>query len=113
MGRIEVEGMILVGLHEAMSILDKSRATVFRLLNSSELIKVDVAGTRKLYITMESIERYKNHGPQFELRELEPQSVLNRRRRELAKRFPLLFKEHPSPPGKCPSVHGRPPSQAK
>jgi hypothetical protein len=112
-GRIEVEGMVLVDLGEAISLLGKSRATVFRLLKNSELIKIDVGGTKTLYITLESIERYKNHGPQFELKELEPDSVRSRRRRELEKRFPNLFKSRPSPPGKHRAVHGRLSSRAK
>jgi hypothetical protein len=84
--------MVLVELAEAMELTGKSRATVFRLLSSGELVKIDVNGTRTLYITLESIERYNNHGPQFELKELEPEPVRKRRKIELRKRFPHLVK---------------------
>jgi len=84
--------MALVDLAETIELLGKSRATVFRLLAASELIKVDVGGTRTLYITLESIERYKHSGPQFLLKELEPEPVRKRRRIELKKRFPHIVK---------------------
>ena len=92
MGRIEVEGMILVDLPEAIELVGKSRATVFRLLKAGELTKIDVGGTKTRYVTLESIDRYKNHGPQFMLKELEPDSVRKKRRTELKRWFPQQFK---------------------
>jgi hypothetical protein len=91
-GRIETEGMTLVDLKETMEVLGKSRATVFRLLKKSDLIQVPVAGTRTVYITLESIERYQKRSPQEALKVLEPDSARAERQEHLKKRFPQVFK---------------------
>ena len=59
MGRIETAGQVLVDLPETIELLGKSRATIYRLLTDNNLIRVSVRGTRTLYITLDSIERFK------------------------------------------------------
>jgi hypothetical protein len=56
-GRIETTGETLVDLEETISLLNKSRITVFRLIRRGELVKINVGGANRLFITEDSIKR--------------------------------------------------------
>jgi len=90
-GRIETEGQVLVDQKEAMKLLGCSRSTLFRRIRKSDVIQIHVAGTREVYITLDSIDRYLHRGPQFQLKELEPDKVRKRRRAELKRWFPHIM----------------------
>jgi hypothetical protein len=93
-GRIETEGMVLVDQKEAMSILGCSRATLWRRIKDESLYRIHVTGSRTVYVTLESVMRVKNPGPQFVLKDLESDEDLRRRAESLVKRFPRVFKQH-------------------
>jgi len=97
-GRIEAGGQILVDLEEAMELLSKSRATVFRMLSAGDLTRVHVVGTRTLYIDIGSIRDKVLDGPQFRLKGLEPMSTRKKRQMALCERFPHIFKGRPNLP---------------
>ena len=49
-------------LPEVKKLLNRTRSTIYRLMETSDLIQVHVRGDRATYITLESIERYKSKG---------------------------------------------------
>lgn len=94
MGRIEKGSEVLVDLNEAMKLLGKSRATVFRMISKGLLVKIDVGGSRKLYLTLDSIDRCKRAPGCISVADIfcnEPIEVARRRRSELAKNHPEIF----------------------
>jgi hypothetical protein len=103
-GRIETAGQTLVDLHEAMELLGKSRATVFRMMTADILIRVPVRGVRTPYITLDSIERSKNPTPEFLATQTDNHYPLKTLSQELAaqqevqKRFGHILTSRPSLP---------------
>ena len=115
-GRIETQGMVLVDLQEAMELMGKSRITIFRQIKAGNLIQVYVHGDPRLYVTLDSIERYRHGGPQIKVKLLEntafPEDDTQRRLRdrEIRKRFPHFFKSRPDPPQMAFPFLDQPPS---
>lgn len=103
MGRIETEGQVLVDLRETMEILGKSRATIFRMLSDSTLIRIAVRGRRTLYITLDSIERSKKPMPEFIASPtdnyylIETEVQRERLKKEIARRFSHTLRSRPGP----------------
>lgn len=98
MGRIETEGLVLVDLQETMELLDKSRATIFRMIKRSDLIQVSVARTRTVYLTIESVEQHRRGPILHALDLIVPDAEKEARRKHLRLRFPHIFKRYRSHP---------------
>lgn len=91
MGRIVVEGENLIDVEEVGSILGISRATVFRLIEAGRLISVHVAGSKRTYITNDSMIQSKK--PQEKLRVLYQEDLISGQTAELLKHNPMAFKK--------------------
>jgi hypothetical protein len=100
-GRIKTVGMVLVDQQEARELLECSRATFWRKLKAGELHRIELAGGgRTVYVTLDSVDRCINSGPQFALKDLESEVALQRRAQELVRRFPSIVKPHRDLPGR-------------
>lgn len=86
--------MVLVDQKEAIKLLDCSRATFWRRIKAGSLYRINVSGTRVVYVTLESLVRCKNPGPQFELKYLESDELLRKRAETLVRIFPKTIKQH-------------------
>jgi len=104
--------MVLVDQGEARELLECSRATFWRKLKAGELHRIELAGAgRTVYVTLDSVMRIVNSGPQFVLKDLESEEALQRRAQELVRRFPSVVKAHRDLPGRMPAAPDPLPSQ--
>lgn len=79
---------------EAIELLGCSRATLWRRIKTGEIYRIELAHTRTVYVTLESLMRCKHPGPQFYLKDLESEKALRSRAQELVRRFPSVVKQH-------------------
>lgn len=98
--------MELVDLKEAQELLGKSRATIFRMLQSGVLVPIHVMGHHESYVTLESVERCQ--GPQFQLKLLDSANSRKAKQREIKKYFSEAFSRYSRSPrgrhrGRSPS----------
>lgn len=92
MGRIKIGGENLVDLKEAQKQLGVSRATVFRLIESGNLISVHVAGAMNTYVTQDSVDLAKR--PIEKVRVLYPEDLDCPKSSEYLKSYPEAFKRY-------------------
>lgn len=104
--------MELVDQAEAIDLLGCSRSTFWRKIRSGELHRIELAGGgRTVYVTLASIDRCLNDGPQFILKSLEEEAALLSRAQELVRRFPKIIKPHRDLPGRMLAAPDPLPSQ--